>query len=80
VGFHTPLEDWIRLHFTARIRPLLTSSRIRERGVFDPEALETVLTGFESRGKHVGAVFRCLSLERWFEIYIDGKGFARGSD
>lgn len=80
VGFHTPLEDWIRLHFTARIRPLLTSSRIRERGVFDPEALESVLTGFESRGKHVGAVFRCLSLERWFEIYIDGKGFARGSD
>jgi hypothetical protein len=33
---------------------------------------------FESSGKRVGAVFRCRSLERWFEIFTDAKGLADG--
>jgi asparagine synthetase B (glutamine-hydrolysing) len=75
VGFPTPLGDWLEAHFHDDIRPLLTSQRVRERGIFDPAGLTNALDTFEKEQKKAERIFRCLAVERWFEIFIDGDGF-----
>ena len=75
VGFATPVAEWLQPQFKHQIRPLLMSKRVRERGIFDQTALERCLAGFETQRKGAGTIFRCLAVERWFELFIDGDGF-----
>jgi asparagine synthase (glutamine-hydrolysing) len=79
VGLETPLNDWLNVHFEREIRPLLTSGRVRQREVFDRDGLGRCLEGFAARKRGTAPViFRCLALEIWFELFIDGEGFRNG--
>ncbi len=77
VGFETPVAEWLQPHFRHDIRPLLMSKRVRERGIFDQNALEHCLAGFETYKKGAGTIFKCLAVERWFELFVDGEGFRK---
>jgi asparagine synthase (glutamine-hydrolysing) len=74
VGFDTPLDDWLRPVFRDLVRPSLTSRRFRERGLFDPGGIDHYLDQFENGGAGGQVLFRCLAIERWFRLYVDGEG------
>jgi len=74
IGFATPLGSWLAPRMDDAVRSILLSRRARERGVFDARGLERLL----ARAGEPGAmwmVFRCLAVERWFELFVDGDGF-----
>lgn len=75
VGFTTPTPRWIAQCMDSHVRPLLLSKRCNERGIFDAKKMESVLTR-QAHGKvraHA-AIFRWLSVELWFRLFIDGEG------
>ncbi len=72
VGFDTPLRGWMETIFEREIRPRLTSSRLRERGIFDSDGLAQCLVDFNAGNKGAASLlFRCLALETWFELFVD---------
>jgi asparagine synthase (glutamine-hydrolysing) len=73
IGFRTPVAEWIRGGLDAEVRPLLLSSRATNRGIFDPVKIENALGNFARGDTRLGNLIFCwLSLEIWFQIYIDG--------
>jgi asparagine synthase (glutamine-hydrolysing) len=73
IGFGTPVAEWIRAGFDAEVRPLLLSSRATSRGIFDPVEIENTLGKFARGETRLGNLIFCwLSLEIWFQMYIDG--------
>jgi asparagine synthase (glutamine-hydrolysing) len=83
IGFATPIDRWIENFLDSEVRPLLLSSRARSRGIFESAEIEKTLVRFAA-GNHAASslIFRWLSLEIWFQIYIDGAApldFARSS-
>lgn len=75
VGFSTPYDSWITANFHNQIKPLLSSSRFRDRGVFCPDGMRQLLFQFEANSERAWQVFRCASVELWFRQFIDGDGF-----
>lgn len=75
VGFSTPIRQWMKPIFRTELVPLLNSSRLRNREIFDKQALGELLDVFEKRGEHAVALFRCVALEIWFRQFVDGDGF-----
>ncbi|CAN5353781.1 asparagine synthase (glutamine-hydrolyzing) [soil metagenome] len=76
IGFGVPLKAWVDANFEQEVRPRLTSRHVRQRGIFDMKCVAQCLLDFEA-GKQGAAsvIFRCLALEMWFELFVDGKGF-----
>jgi asparagine synthase (glutamine-hydrolysing) len=73
IGFRTPVAEWIRGGFDAEVRPLLLSARAASRGIFDPVEIENTLGKFARGDARLGDLIFCwLSLEIWFQMYIDG--------
>lgn len=76
VGFATPFEGWLQSHYESDVKPLLGSARLRDRDIFDPDGLTELMNVFETSGDHAWRVFRCASIELWFQQFIDGDGFS----
>lgn len=78
VGFRTPLARWIGECMEDGVRPLLLSKQCRERGIFDGDKIERLLTQ-QARGEaHAEtAIFRWISVELWFRLFIDGDRASR---
>ncbi len=75
VGFETPLARWLGECMDDGVRPLLLSKRCRERGIFDVSRMERMLTRQERGEAHAeNSIFRWVSLELWFRLFIDGEG------
>ncbi|NNE08975.1 MAG: asparagine synthase (glutamine-hydrolyzing) [Gemmatimonadetes bacterium] len=71
-GFGTPLHEWFRGELRSFAYDTLLDRRSRERGLFDPEALETFLGDHVARRENHGLRIWCLlCLETWFRTYID---------
>ena len=73
LGFVVPIRDWFRSRPDATVLPVLLSRRCRERGLFNPQALERAL------GRHISGqvdlsnqIFRWLTLELWCRDALDG--------
>ncbi len=83
IGFATPVDRWMENCLDSEIRPLLLSSRARSRGIFESAAIEKTLARFAGGDRRfTRLIFRWLSLEIWFQLYIDGSvplDFARSS-
>ena len=73
VGFRTPLARWIGECLDDGVRPLLLSKRCRERGIFDVARIERCLAQ-QARGQahNEYSIFRWVSVELWFRLFIDG--------
>ena len=70
MGFPVPLKEWMKggvvKEFAADI---LLSQRSRERGVFKPEALASMMT---KQGVGERQLWGALSLELWHRRFMDG--------
>ena len=73
LGFVVPIREWFRSSPDATVLPVLLSSRCRERGLFDPKALERALRRHISgRVDLSNQIFRWLTLELWCRDALDG--------
>lgn len=75
IGFRTPLSRWILDAMDSGVRPLLTSSRSKERGIFDLKKVERILAQHAEGGADAArSIFQWVSVELWFRLFIDGEG------
>jgi len=68
MGFPVPLQHWARGRARDFVRDVLLSRRARERGLFDPRALETLI---DSEAEFGRALWGALQLELWHQTMID---------
>jgi asparagine synthase (glutamine-hydrolysing) len=71
VGFDTPVERWIRSSHHAFVRDTLLSTRARQRGFFDPVAVERLLATPRTPF-WIDLVWKLLSIETWAATFLDG--------
>lgn len=73
-GFSTPIKHWLRGNLMSYARDLLTSPKVEQRGIFDPQfmrnLLQTPLT-VTAADRQSKAIWALLCLELWFQIYMD---------
>ena len=73
LGFVVPIRDWFRSQPDATMLPVLLSNRCRERGLFNPKALERALRRHMSGQVDLSnQIFRWLTLELWCRDALDG--------
>ena len=70
MGFPVPFADWARGELRGFVSDILLSKAARQRGLFDPKALEASLTG---AGPFSRGTWGALCLELWFRKFIDQK-------
>ncbi|MDH3279714.1 MAG: asparagine synthase (glutamine-hydrolyzing) [Gammaproteobacteria bacterium] len=80
VGFSTPIDQWLRPILYSEIKPLLQSSRLRQRDLLVPESVTRLLNGFEKHGHGAPQILRCVATELWFRQFIDADGFIDRGD
>jgi asparagine synthase (glutamine-hydrolysing) len=72
MGYPTPFARWIRRdEDRARLRDVLFSKELRERGVVDVDVVRRVWDDHQAGVDHSWPLWRVLSLEIWFRQYID---------
>ena len=73
-GFSVPTDQWFRGHLAGYLRDNLTSSRARNRGYFDPRAVDTLIKEHASGKKNWDAQLGLLlSFELWAQHYLDDR-------
>lgn len=74
-GFSTPISNEFRgdTDQARKCLAILTSERCLERGLFDAEGLDALISTHRSgKADHGPLLFRLLSVELWFRLFIDG--------
>ncbi len=71
VGFDTPAESWIKGAHSGFVRDLLLSTGARQRGFWNPAAIESLLEHQADRG-WFDVVWKLLSIEMWASVFLDG--------
>jgi asparagine synthase (glutamine-hydrolysing) len=71
VGFDTPVERWMSGQHAPFVRDVLLSQRARERGLWDPAALEGWLDD-PGRPYWPDVVWKVLNIELWARAFLDG--------
>jgi asparagine synthase (glutamine-hydrolysing) len=70
MGFPVPLQEWAAGPLRDFLHDILLSPRARQRGVFQPAALERLVAGERRYGRELWGV---LCLELWFRAFVDGE-------
>lgn len=68
MGFPVPLHLWFKNSLGEFAKEVLLDKRARERGIFDPIALETAIKEEKDFGR---VIWGALCLELWFKTFID---------
>jgi asparagine synthase (glutamine-hydrolysing) len=76
MGFPVPLGEWSRGPLRDFLRDILLGGRARQRGVFQPEAVEQLIARERSFGREVWGL---LCLELWFRAFMDGEQLPQAS-
>ena len=72
LGFVVPIREWFRDQPDETIYPVLLSDRCRQRGLFEPKALERALRRHVSGRVDLSSqIFRWLTLELWCQELFD---------
>lgn len=82
-GFTTPIDQQFRKPYMGGEGPLdmLLGARCLARGLFDAGGLKALVEDHRTgRKDHGTLLFRLLSVELWFRIFIDGEAPAGGFD
>ena len=69
MGFPVPLKEWWGGPLKNFVEDILLGQTSRERGIFEPQGLETVL---QKEGRYGRQIWGALCLELWFRTFIDG--------
>ncbi len=76
--FTVPIGEWFRQALAGYCREMLLDGRLAARGLFDPEAVETLVEAHVSGDENHTRLIRALiSLEQWFRLFIDADPEAR---
>jgi asparagine synthase (glutamine-hydrolysing) len=74
MGFPVPLHKWFRQSPVRDfVRDVLMGSACRQRGLFRPEAIETLLDGEQPFGRQL---WGALCLELWHQQFLDGMSYS----
>jgi asparagine synthase (glutamine-hydrolysing) len=72
-GFGAPIDNWLAGELREMVGDLLSPDQVRRRGLFAPEAVQTLLAehqrGSENWGLHI---WQLLTLELWTRTFRDG--------
>jgi asparagine synthase (glutamine-hydrolysing) len=75
MGFPVPFGRWMRTEWSEVAREVLLDQRARERGVYDPRAVEALLDAHVAGRTDGGdTLWALLNLELWYRTSIDGAG------
>ena len=76
-GFAAPVDYWLANDLREMVDDLLSESRIRERGVFRPEAVAVFRWNTSQRMQDWSMqIWQFLTLELWMQTFLDGGGRA----
>jgi len=71
-GFGAPIDYWLAEDLQEMIRDLLSEDRIQSRGLFKPESVAGLVQDqFSGRRDRSFQVWQLLTLELWFQNFID---------
>jgi asparagine synthase (glutamine-hydrolysing) len=71
-GFGVPLDGWFRNEIKELAHDTLTSSSARQRGLFKPGYVQTLIDEHcQGRADHQNRLWALLMLELWFQMWID---------
>jgi asparagine synthase (glutamine-hydrolysing) len=70
-GFAVPLGEWFKGDLTGYVRELLLSERARQRGIFNPEAVETLLRLAAQGRPRDFQIWTLISFELWCRRFLD---------
>ncbi len=71
-GYSVPLRLWMREQLQEMTRDLLSSQRMRDRGLFDQKVVQDMMTShFRGDADHSTKLFALIVLELWFQQYVD---------
>lgn len=72
-GFGVPIKHWFRGELTTFAREVLDSPQARQRGIFQPQFINDILTAHANTTlvNHSSAIWTLLCLELWFRVYMD---------
>ncbi len=74
-GFMIPLGRWLRTDLRHMMEDLLSPERVRTRGLFVPEAVETLKREhLAGRRSHSDRLWTLMMTELWFRHYLDAHG------
>jgi len=75
MGFPVPFGQWIQDGWGPVVREVLLDRKTRQRGIFEPAAVERLLTpGDPFDQQRADAVWALLNLELWYRTFIDRGG------
>jgi asparagine synthase (glutamine-hydrolysing) len=75
MGFGIPIAHWFRNELRPLLRDTLLSRSARERGWFDPQAVEAMISEHETGRYDYGyRLWALLVLEEWCRTYLDPAG------
>jgi len=74
MGFNPPLPQWINGELKPVIGQLLSRRAVERRGIFRPDAVESLLRAHaENRRDHALKIWALLMIEVWQRMYFDGE-------
>ena len=72
-GFGAPVDYWLAHDLKPMVDDLLSSSQVRERGLFRPQAIERFIEEHRSgRRDWSMQLWQFLTLELWMQTFLDG--------
>jgi asparagine synthase (glutamine-hydrolysing) len=71
-GFGAPVDYWLAHELRPMVDELLSESRLRDRGIFRPEAVRSLVQQHRSGVQDWSMqIWQLLTLEIWMEQFID---------
>ena len=70
-GFALPVDRWMREELAPMSRDVLLDRTARERGTFDPVAIETLLWQHQRGEPRGDQIWSLMMLELWYRTFID---------
>ena len=75
MGFPVPFAGWVSSRWHGVASEVLLDPRSRQRGLFDPLAVEQLLRDHQAGVTRGGdAIWALMNLELWYRTFIDGDG------
>jgi asparagine synthase (glutamine-hydrolysing) len=71
-GFGAPVDSWLTHDLRAMVDDLLSGSRLRERGLFEPRMVQRMIQEHRSgREDWSLQIWQLLTIELWTQVFVD---------
>jgi asparagine synthase (glutamine-hydrolysing) len=71
MGFPVPIGRWLRQPVGRALQELLRQPRTRDRKLFQPDAVERLITEHAAGADHWQRIWMLLNIELWLRIFMD---------